>query len=87
MKGPAESEKNLSGGVEKNSEDNSEKQFELSGRNGHFHQGVITLCGHLTLPVTGVITPWGHLNVTGNGGNYPWGDLNVTGNGGIPFLR
>ena len=29
----------------------------LVHRNGHFRQGVITLCGHLTLQVTGVITP------------------------------
>jgi hypothetical protein len=79
VKGPAESEKNLSGGVEKNSEENSKKYCELGGRNGHFRQGVITLCGHLTLQVTGghyhltlqvtgVIIPWGHLDVTGNGG-------------------
>jgi hypothetical protein len=68
VKGPAESEKNLSGGVEKNSEENSKKYCELGGRNGHFRQRVITLCGHLTLQVTGVIIPWGHLDdVTGNG--------------------
>jgi hypothetical protein len=94
VKGPAESEKNLSGGVEKNSEENSKKYCELGGRNGHFRQGVITLCGHLTLQVTGghyhltlqvtgVIIPWGHLDVTGNGGHYPWGHLDVTGNGGL----